>query len=123
MKISFLLLAFLCLIVSSLRASSQDFYHEGRPVTANDLVGKTFCWENGVQEFYGPGGRWIRRMDGVENHGKWYVTEGGIMHHRYGDRETELRILPNGDLRLNVFCSGCTGQQLEARPEKCPGNP
>ena len=53
---SFLLVTFLCLILSPLSASSQDFYHEGRPVTPNDLVGKTFCWENGVQEFYGPGG-------------------------------------------------------------------
>jgi hypothetical protein len=53
-------------------------------------------------------------MNGRETLGIWYVAEGGVMHHRVS--QVEVRILPNGHLKLYRFCASCTGQELEAQP-------
>jgi hypothetical protein len=32
-------------------------FGQGRPVTAQDLSGKKFCWNNGIRAFYGANGK------------------------------------------------------------------
>lgn len=49
---------------------------EGRPVTANDLVGKKICWDDGGSSMFGASGQFTTK-DG--KHRVWLVTEPGVV--------------------------------------------
>ena len=51
---------------------------EGRPVAANDLVGKKICWDNGNVGSYLAGGKYSSTMAGT---GTWRATAVGIELH------------------------------------------
>jgi hypothetical protein len=46
-----------------------------RPVTTEDLAGRTFCWDNGETSTYLPGGKYENSLHGS---GAWKVTSKGL---------------------------------------------
>jgi hypothetical protein len=45
------------------------------PVTASDLSGKKFCWNDGGTENYYAGGKYVSTHDGE---GTWAITDKGV---------------------------------------------
>jgi hypothetical protein len=77
--------------------SMSPFEEEGRPVTANDVAGKKFCWNNGHwARFMADGSFMNDRREYFSKHpGRWQVNAGVI---RTGDSERQAEMLPNGQL-------------------------
>ena len=75
----------------------------GRPVTANDLVGKKICWSHGRILMYGANGQFA---DERGHHTTWVVTEPGVV--KVGkNRYTQYEILPDGSFYAHEFCARC----------------
>ncbi len=89
--IIWLVMAFFLIVPS---ASKAD---QGRPVTAQDLVGKTYCWENGGKGTYGAGGSFSNNKG---YHGTWSVTEPGVV--LVGNRYNQIDVMPDGRLQQHV---------------------
>jgi hypothetical protein len=60
---------------------------EGRPVTAKDISGKKFCWNNGNWIQYGADGRFENNRDG---YGRWWVVRPGVI--KVGENEREVEV-------------------------------
>ena len=61
----------LCVVSPTLAFSGDE-----RPVTAKDLVGNTYCWDNGRKGTYGSDGTYSN-IQGY--HGAWSVPEPGVV--------------------------------------------
>jgi hypothetical protein len=75
---------------------------DGRPVMANDLVGKKICWDIGRWNLYGANGQY---SDDRGDHPKWSVTEPGLV--KMGNSYRQLEILPDGRFYMHSFCGRC----------------
>ena len=84
-------------ILSFLIVPSAAKADQGRPVTTQDLIGKTYCWENGGKGTYGAGGSFSNNRG---YHGTWSVTEPGVV--LVGSRYNQIDILPDGRLQQHV---------------------
>jgi hypothetical protein len=52
-------------------------FGQGRPVTTQDLSGKSFCWNNGKRTTYGADGKFSNSLG---SHGRpWLVLEPGVV--------------------------------------------
>ena len=63
-------------------------------MTATDLTGKTYCWDNGHKGTYGVGGSYSN-VSGY--HGTWSVPQPGVV--LVGSNYNLIEVLPNGQLR------------------------
>lgn len=85
------------LALPATNASAED----GRPVTAKDLSGKTYCWDNGHKGTYGGNGNYSN-VAGYR--GTWSVPEPGVVH--VGTSQSQIEVLSDGRLRIHVFHGG-----------------
>jgi hypothetical protein len=66
---------------------------DGRPVTAEDIVGKKICWNDGPWIHYLANGE-ISNFQNSKPHNKWSVPEPGVI--KVGVQYSQVQILPNG---------------------------
>jgi hypothetical protein len=67
---------------------------EGRPVTAQDISGKKFCWSKGGFAVYEANGEFTNAEG---HHSKWWVTEPGVI--KVGDHNyKQTEVLPDGGI-------------------------
>jgi hypothetical protein len=71
---------------------------DGRPVTSKDLLGKTFCWNNGRVASYAANGKFSNNVGG---HAQWAVDEPGIL--QIGEKREQIEVLSDGRLQMHVF--------------------
>jgi hypothetical protein len=71
---------------------------EGRPVTAKDISGKKFCWNNGNWIQYSADGRFENNRD---HHGKWWVVRPGVI--KVGESEREVDVQSDGQLHMHWY--------------------
>jgi hypothetical protein len=87
-------------------------FGQGRPVTFQDLAGKTFCWDNPLRATYGANGQFLNSW-GVR--GTWVVVNPGVVELRdevkpgkYGSsRYRQWELLPDGRLHGYSYCLIC----------------
>jgi hypothetical protein len=90
-----------------------DFGH-GMPITAKDLSGKKFCWNNGDWAFYGPNGQ---MSNSLGRHPHWSVGEPGVLH--VNRRRVQVELLPDGRLHVYRYCLICGEHDLDAWGTPC----
>ena len=114
MKKFILSLSFACIATQALAVT--DFGRDGgRPITSNDIAGKTICWSNGwVRANFAANGVYT---DNRHHPGKWYVPEPGVLKVGNWIRSTE--ILPDGRLHVYKFCIYCDNRDIESWGTKC----
>jgi hypothetical protein len=71
---------------------------EGRPVTAKDISGKKFCWNNGNWIQYGADGQFENNRD---HQGRWSVVRPGII--KTGQDEHEVEVQSDGQLHMHWY--------------------
>jgi hypothetical protein len=74
------------------------FAEDGRPVTAQDISGKTICWEDGRRNTFAVDGRYTSTAG---RHSKWSVIEPGVV--KAGHLEHQIEVLPDGQLHSHRF--------------------
>lgn len=78
-------------------------FGKGKPITAQDISGKSFCWSNGVRTLYGANGT-LSNSRGVHDR-PWSVTEPGVL--KIGRRYTQVEVLSDGRLHDYRYCLLC----------------
>ena len=78
-------------------------FGRGKPVTAQDLSGKKFCFDNGDWAVYAADGQ-ITNNRG--KHPPWSVSEPGVLH--IGNHYIQMEVLPDGRLHTYRYCLLCT---------------
>jgi hypothetical protein len=89
-------------------------FGQGKPITAKDLSGKKFCWNNGDWAFYGPNGQMSNRLG---RHPHWSVGEPGVLH--VNNRRVQVELLPDGRLHVYRYCLICGEHDLDAWATPC----
>ncbi len=74
-------------------------FGKGRPVTAQDLSGKTFCWNNGIRASYGANGTFSNSRGAHDR--PWSVPRPGVFKDGY--REVQMEILSDGRLHTYAY--------------------
>ena len=75
---------------------------KSRPVTANDLVGKKICWDDGGISMFAANGQFINKRG---RRLVWLVTEPGVV--KIGNGYRQLEMLPDGSFYRHTFCGRC----------------
>lgn len=75
---------------------------KSRPVTANDLVGKKICWDDGGISMFAADGQFINKRG---RRLVWLVTEPGVV--KIGNGYRQLEMLPDGSFYRHTFCGRC----------------
>ncbi len=71
---------------------------ESRPVTANDLVGKKICWNDGGIGNFAANGQFTNARG---RHTTWSVAEPGVV--KIGVKYIQYSILPDGSFYAHWF--------------------
>ncbi len=66
---------------------------ESRPVTANDIVGKKICWNDGRWILYLANGEFSNNVN-PKPHSNWSVPEPGVI--KVGFQYAQVEVLPDG---------------------------
>jgi hypothetical protein len=76
---------------------------DGRPVTAKDVAGKKFCWNDGHWAYFMPEGGYMndRRDYFKKSPAHWHVLADGVI--KVGDSERQAEVLPNGQLHEHWY--------------------
>lgn len=74
---------------------------QSRPVTANDLVGKKICWNDGGSGLFGADGQYTNK---VGKHSVWLVSEPGVV--KIGSRYHQIEVLPDRSFYQHKFLGG-----------------
>jgi len=78
-------------------------FGQGRPVTAQDLSGKSFCWNNGVRASYGADGK---LSNSLGKHGiPWSVPRPGVLKLR--QKEIQVEMLSDGRIHAYQYWLLC----------------
>jgi hypothetical protein len=72
-----------------------------RPVTANDLVGKKICWNDGAFSKFGADGHFTNQTG---RRFAWFVSEPGVV--KLGRVYREYAVLPDGRFYQHRFNGG-----------------
>jgi hypothetical protein len=92
-------LAFVCVFFCVTGARAQMLAPQGRPVTAEDIVGKKVCWDNGRWGLYAANGEFSNDRHGGQH--KWSVPEPGVI--KTGNYYRQAEILPDGQFHSHAF--------------------
>jgi hypothetical protein len=92
-------LALACFTCSATEASPQIPTSAGRPVTAEDILGKKICWDSGHWSFYQSDGHFSN--DHGDRHHHWSVPEPGVIKTGHSYRQTEVQV--DGQLHSSRF--------------------
>ena len=84
-------------------AAVTDF-GRGKPITFQDLAGKTFCWADGGRVTYGASGLETNHKN--NHHPAWSVPEPGVLKY-WGNKYTQVELLPDGRLHFYKYCLRC----------------
>jgi hypothetical protein len=79
-------------------------FGRGKPITFQDLAGKTFCWSDGGRVTYGANG--LETNNKNNHHPPWAVPEPGVLKY-WGKRYTQVELLPDGRLHFYKYCLIC----------------
>jgi hypothetical protein len=80
-------------------------FGRGKPITYQDLAGKTFCWPGGGKVFYGPNG--LESSNKNNHRPPWSVPEPGVLKY-WGKKYVQVELLPDGRLHFYKYCLICT---------------
>src|SRR6202021_2377822 len=80
-----------------------DFGH-GKPITLQDLAGKTFCWYDGGRVTYGANGMETNHKN--NHHPPWPVPKPGVLKY-WGRKYTQVELQPDGRLHFYKYCLIC----------------
>jgi hypothetical protein len=90
-------IAFACVFFCVTGARAQE--PQGRPVTAEDIVGRKICWDNGRWGLYAANGEFSNDRHGGQH--KWSVPEPGVI--KTGNYYRQAEILPDGQFHSHAF--------------------
>jgi hypothetical protein len=79
-------------------------FGRGKPITAQDLSGKKFCWPTGYSVIYGANG--LETNNKNDRHPPWSVPEPGVLKF-WGNKYTQVELLPDGRLHFYKYCLIC----------------
>jgi hypothetical protein len=79
-------------------------FGRGKPITFQDLAGKTFCWNDGGRVTYGANG--LETNNKNNHHPPWSVPEPGVLKY-WGNKYTQVELLPDGRLHFYKYCLIC----------------
>jgi hypothetical protein len=96
-------------------ASAYTEFGQGKPISAQDLSGKTFCWGDGTRVVYGANGK-LSSNRGVHDR-PWSVPEPGVF--KGGRGYDQIEVLPDGRLHLHKYCLLCGEHDLDAWATPC----
>jgi hypothetical protein len=95
-------------------AFSFTDFGKGRPVTFQDLVGKTFCWGNGNTVLYKADGQFQNNHGG---HGTWVIVEPGVL--KLGNSYRQVEVLSDGRLHRYAYCLICMNHDKDLWATPC----
>jgi hypothetical protein len=79
-------------------------FGRGKPITAQDLAGKKFCWPTGYSVVYEPSG--VETNNHNNHHPHWSVPEPGVLKY-WGGKYTQVELLEDGRLHFYKYCLTC----------------
>ena len=97
----FFLIRVLAMASWATTASAITDFGRGKPITAQDLSGKTFCWADDGRVTYGANGLETNHKN--NRHPPWSVPQPGILRY-WGDKFTQVELLPDGRLHFYKYC-------------------
>ncbi len=89
-------------------------FGQGKPISAQDLSGKKFCWNTGGWVIYGADGQYTNRS-GTHRH--WSVTEPGVLHIR--NHYLQIELLADGRLHSYRYCLLCPDHDQDMWATEC----
>jgi hypothetical protein len=91
-------------------------FGRGKPITAQDLSGKTFCWNDGGRVTYGANG--LETNNKNNHHPPWSVPEPGVLKY-WGNKYTQVELLPDGRLHFYKYCLICGNHDIDNWATPC----
>jgi hypothetical protein len=99
-------------------------FRAGPPVTAQDLSGKKFCWDNGLGVRYEANGQYL---DSRGHHGTWAILDRGIVKWRDEIKPGEYRtprygqweLMSDGRLHSYKYCLLCGYHDIDHWAAPC----
>jgi hypothetical protein len=91
-------------------------FGRGKPITAQDLAGKTFCWADGGRVTYGANG--LETNNKNNHHPPWSVPEPGVLKY-WGKKYTQVELLPDGRLHFYKYCLICGNHDIDSWATPC----
>lgn len=89
---------FVCTGMCLAEASAQS---GGKPIIAEDLSGKSVCWNDGRRDVYGADGKFTWYSG---RHSTWSVPEPGIL--KRGSLERQVELLSDGRFHMYYYNRG-----------------
>jgi hypothetical protein len=90
-------------------------FGQGRPITARDIAGKSFCWSaGGTKANYANDGQYT---DNRGRHGQWSISEPGVL--RIGNWHMQVEVLSDGRLHQWRYCLLCTWHDFDSWGNQC----
>jgi hypothetical protein len=80
-------------------------FGRGKPIAFQDLAGKKFCWNTGYSVVYGANG--LEANNKNNHHPPWSIPEPGVLKY-WGNKYTQVELLPDGRLHFYKYCLICT---------------
>jgi hypothetical protein len=104
------------IVCAATTASAVTDFGHGKPITFQDLAGKTFCWYDGGRVTYGANGMETNHKN--NHHTPWSVPEPGVLKY-WGKKYTQVELLPDGRLHFYKYCLICGNHDIDTWATPC----
>ena len=108
-----------CLVPLAFGATAFAYtdFGRGKPITAQDLAGKKFCWPTGYSVIYGANG--LETNNKNNHHPTWSTPEPGVLKY-WGNKYVQVELLADGRLHFYKYClTSCGDHDLDSWATPC----